>query len=54
MEAINQSYKRHAQHEVFMQLASCDTSPESIDAWCHERMIKTVLPLLESYPMQGY
>lgn len=48
------SYTQHESHERERMsdehLPSCYSRPESIDAWHHERMLKTVLPLVRAYP----
>lgn len=49
-ETAQLSYERHAEHESYLQLASCYTDPDSIDAWHHERMIRFIVPLIQLYP----
>ena len=44
------SYERQVEYEGHFQLASCYTNPESVDAWRHNMMIGSVLPLIEYYP----
>jgi len=48
------SYAQHHEHDNDMvkesKLPSCYTDPESIDAWRHERMHRTILPLLRAFP----
>ena len=46
------SYAAHRAHETNAKeaLPSCYTSPDSIDAWRHERMYEHLLPLVKAYP----
>jgi len=44
------SYERHVRYEQQSELPSCYSAPGSIDAWRHQRMHDTVLPLLEANP----
>jgi len=44
------SYERHAEQEADLSIASCYSSPQSIDAWRHNRMIETISPLLKHFP----
>jgi ubiquinone/menaquinone biosynthesis C-methylase UbiE len=45
------SYQRHISLEQkHIGVPSCYTAPDSIDAWRHQRMQGTVLPLLQAYP----
>jgi len=47
------SYARHYHHTSDLseeELPSCYSRPDSIDAWRHERMQKTVVPLVKAYP----
>jgi Methylase involved in ubiquinone/menaquinone biosynthesis len=49
-ETTQLSYERHAEQERYLELASCYTNSESVDAWRHDRMIGSVLPLITSFP----
>jgi len=48
------SYDRHTQHEMNlaekMNLPSCYCRPNSVDAWRHQRMLESILPLVEESP----
>ena len=48
------SYDRHRDHErqtvEERRLPSCYTSPQSVDAWRHRRMLENLQPLLSQYP----
>jgi ubiquinone/menaquinone biosynthesis C-methylase UbiE len=48
------SYERHAEHEASLGIASCFSSPRSIDAWRHNRMIETLRPLLKHFPGRSF
>jgi ubiquinone/menaquinone biosynthesis C-methylase UbiE len=45
------SYNRHFDR-VFSEneLPSCYVNPDSIDAWIHDTMLRTLMPLLKAYP----
>ena len=49
MRCPDWSYQRHISHEQELGLPSCYAAPDSIDAWRHQRMQDTVLPLLQAY-----
>ncbi|MDD4972048.1 MAG: methyltransferase domain-containing protein [Paludibacter sp.] len=49
-DIIQQSYERHSEHEAYLEEASCYTDPGSIDAWSHDRMIKSISPLFKFFP----
>lgn len=48
------SYDRHTEHEKNLaqvpNLPSCYSSPNSVDAWRHRRMLEPILPIIESFP----
>lgn len=48
------SYDRHTQHEMElaqnMNLPSCYSRPNSVDAWRHRRMLESVLPIVNALP----
>lgn len=44
------SYDRHRIEEREVGVPACYTTPDSIDAWRHRRMLETLLPLLEAHP----
>jgi ubiquinone/menaquinone biosynthesis C-methylase UbiE len=50
LRSENWSYQRHSSHEQTLEVPSCYTAADSIDAWRHHRMHDTVLPLLNAYP----
>ena len=49
-DMTNWSYSQQAEYESISTLPSCYTDPESIDAWRHDRMLSTILPLIHSFP----
>jgi len=48
------SYDRHTQHEMELaqklDLPSCYSRPNSVDAWRHRRMLESVLPIVKALP----
>jgi ubiquinone/menaquinone biosynthesis C-methylase UbiE len=48
------SYEQHEQQEKVLStkedLPSCYTKPESVDAWRHQRMLNSVLPIANRWP----
>lgn len=47
------SYSRHYNHiraSAEDELPSCYSSPTSVDAWRHNRMKRTIIPLIKGYP----
>lgn len=53
-QTIEKSYQNHLNAEKYYRnkekLPSCYLQPESIDAWRHDRMRNTVLPIVNSFP----
>jgi ubiquinone/menaquinone biosynthesis C-methylase UbiE len=50
-EITNWSYERHRGFESQLtDIPSVYSSPHTVDAWRHRRMLETALPLLEAYP----
>lgn len=47
---VEYSYVQHAEHERLIDLPSCYTRPDSVDCWRHDRMLGSVLPLVEAFP----
>lgn len=52
MNSVVRSYEAQILHESskMTNLPACWQSPDSVDAWRHERMLAKTLPLLHAYP----
>lgn len=53
-EANQIIYERHVECEKEIRLPSCYTNPESVDAWRHNRMLNSFLPLIEYFPQSTW
>ena len=51
-DGVEHSYVQQAEQEMQISMPSCYTSPDSVDCWRHDRMLGSVLPLLEAFPRQ--
>jgi SAM-dependent methyltransferase len=49
-DGVEHSYVQQAEQEQQSGLPSCYTSPDSVDCWRHDRMLGSVLPLIEAFP----
>ena len=49
-DGVEHSYVQQAEQELQIGLPSCYTRPDSVDCWRHDRMLRSVLPLIEAFP----